>query len=1065
MSSDHDPIRLGILTAEQPLRKREVAEGRLSSNPNVKYFSALNDITAADVWGLGEVLTTLIDNPNACPTTAKLSVAGARMLSEGKAFRRKFKADPSTGYNAPHVEAAPSQVLLVDLDGITVEDNMWRDDLAAFARDTVCQLLPPRFHNVTCWASLSASAGIKRSRDKYVVGLHVVFVTDRSLDGEQRKALVELDAPMPSKVSGKLDSSTLRCTQMYFTARPQFLKSDPAPLRAAMVAGKSDFVVVDAGLEAQLKRDGANISKHLKAGRRPSLRTSGYQGKMNLLGDGDGLGGFHEIIRDAIFTVVAVHDGDLDWDVLKDDVRIRVRAAPRAASRSASDIDRYTSDDYLNHSISGAVQRVISEHFAPRAFNIPTGTIDVARKNLARGIKRFKDCIGSDDPSDVGQIDLKGREVAPPFVMGIETPTGSGKTRAAVELAVQLLSAGKRPLISAPNHALCNEIAELLRESGVAAEVYRGFSADDPGGSVDEEGKPMLMCRDDRATMTLRKAGVRLNEICTPCPHRSSCGYRSQMQKRKTADIWVIPHALLAHQRPKHTIGPCDILIVDEDPIDAFLTGYGSKDDCIDAERLRSSARSGPPALRKDRKTLASMIDNGLVEPQNFYDAGNVKRSVLKQADELKKSMPSDRAGRLQHATQIIQLLFEAAVWGAIGQTGIGIRINASKDGYNKLHLFRRRDVTKDWTCPTLLLDATPEWDAYRQFWDVAEICAISCDMPHATTRQVKFSASASKFDDSKTGHNNIGRLQRYIEARSADRRRVLVVGQKRLVNELKGRGLPAHVEMAHFNALRGLDRWGDVELLIVIGRTEPPPAAMEIAAEVLFQEHVVRLGTGAYYTRTPLGLNTRTDGEQTKAVMATSHPDPRVELLRKRAVQNEIMQAIGRGRGANRSEHNPLQIDIINEVPLPIAIDEVVSWANAQPSDVDVIYGRHGIMIEAVNARGASDLIRAFLPEAAASRTTQYRKARSDSSLFQTPRENYNKAFETVRPSHQPGHIIRAGSRYSVPVYYQHGVWRKVLPNEEVPKRGKQGHLGGYTFVLQPFNLDETQIPSLYLC
>lgn len=445
--------------------------------------------------------------------------------------------------------------------------------------------------------------------------------------------------------------------------------------------------------------------------------------------------------------------------------------------------------------------------------------------------------------------------------MGIETPTGSGKTRAAVELAVQLLSAGKRPLISAPNHALCNEIAELLRERGVAAEVYRGFSADDPGGSVDEEGKPMLMCRDERATMTLRKAGVRLNEICTPCPHRSSCGYRSQMQKIKTADIWVIPHALLAHQRPKHTIGPYDILIVDEDPIDAFLTGYGSKDDCIDVERLRSSARCGPPTLRKDRKTLASMIDNGLVEPQSFYGAGNVKRSILKQADELKKSMPSDRAGRLQHATQIIQLRFEAAVWGAFDQTGIGIRINASKDGYNKLHLFRRRDVTKDWTCPTLLLDATPEWDAYRQFWDVSEICAISCDMPHATTRQVKFSASTSKFDDSKTGYNNIGRLQRYIEARSAGRRRVLVVGQKRLVNELKGRGLPAHVEMAHFNALRGLDRWGDVELLIVIGRTEPPPAAMEIAAEVLFQEHVVRLGTGAYYTRTPLGLNTRTDG------------------------------------------------------------------------------------------------------------------------------------------------------------------------------------------------------------
>ena len=40
-----------------------------------------------------------------------------------------------------------------------------------------------------------------------------------------------------------------------------------------------------------------------------------------------------------------------------------------------------------------------------------------------------------------------------------------------------------------------------------------------------------------------------------------------------------------------------------------------------------------------------------------------------------------------------------------------------------------------------------------------------------------------------------------------------------------------------------------------------------------------------------------------------------------------------------------------------------------------------------------------------------------------------------------------------------------RVLPNVEVPKRAKQGHLGGDTFALQPFNLGETQIPSLPLC
>ena len=98
----------------------------------------------------------------------------------------------------------------------------------------------------------------------------------------------------------------------------------------------------------------------------------------------------------------------------------------------------------------------------------------------------------------------------------------------------------------------------------------------------------------------------------------------------------------------------------------------------------------------------------------------------------------------------------------------------------------------------------------------------------------------------------------------------------------------------------------------------EPPPAAMEINAEALFKEKVSQLPDGCYYPRRLVGLNLRKESGVTEAVTTTYHPDERVEILRRRAVQHEIVQAIGRGRGGNRTSDNPLAIDIISEVPLP---------------------------------------------------------------------------------------------------------------------------------------------------
>ena len=60
---------------------------------------------------------------------------------------------------------------------------------------------------------------------------------------------------------------------------------------------------------------------------------------------------------------------------------------------------------------------------------------------------------------------------------------------------------------------------------------------------------------------------------------------------------------------------------------------------------------------------------------------------------------------------------------------------------------------------------------------------------------------------------------------------KTLVVSNKSTIEALK---LPSFIEKAHFNAVAGKDVWGDVDLLIVVGRTQPSPATVQRMAEAL---------------------------------------------------------------------------------------------------------------------------------------------------------------------------------------------------------------------------------------
>ena len=61
-------------------------------------------------------------------------------------------------------------------------------------------------------------------------------------------------------------------------------------------------------------------------------------------------------------------------------------------------------------------------------------------------------------------------------------------------------------------------------------------------------------------------------------------------------------------------------------------------------------------------------------------------------------------------------------------------------------------------------------------------------------------------------------------------------------------------------------------------------------------------------------------------------HPDELVEAIRWQQHEAKVIQAVGRARAVNREAGNPLSIDIVNNAPLPILVDEAVRWEAPSP-------------------------------------------------------------------------------------------------------------------------------------
>jgi putative DNA primase/helicase len=104
----------------------------------------------------------------------------------------------------------------------------------------------------------------------------------------------------------------------------------------------------------------------------------------------------------------------------------------------------------------------------------------------------------------------------------------------------------------------------------------------------------------------------------------------------------------------------------------------------------------------------------------------------------------------------------------------------------------------------------------------------------------------------------------------------------------------------------------------------------------------------------------------------ADRHPDPIAEAVRWRICEGELVQIIGRARGVNRTEADPVDILVLTDVPLPLPVDATLYAADLAPTPADLMLGAGGIEFE--NAADAAAAYPDLWANAAAARQAFHR-------------------------------------------------------------------------------------------
>jgi hypothetical protein len=571
-----------------------------------------------------------------------------------------------------------------------------------------------------------------------------------------------------------------------------------------------------------------------------------------------------------------------------------------------------------------------------------------------------------------------------PHITAVEMWVGGGKTTRAAEKARGHLTErqGGVAFIAVPRIELGEEIAEQhFRQYGIETVVIRGRKQPDP----KTPGKQM--CHDLEAVDLALKAGMPIEESCCRgvgangerrvCPFLGLCGTQRQKKEAKRARIIIGAHQTLfsdSNHLPKITF-----VVIDETFIGAALMQNASARkirvaDLYHKEKLGKKYRFDiSQEIRRRLKTVCEkQIAKG--EPGGLsYDllakvlsAEDCRDARAAEFGRMERTMwpgmsLEERKAAIPNNALSFTLVFEVLAAFLDKPSGKPNRRSGHlyltfEDSEWCLRIAWRKPIRKKFQVRTLIIDATMPRLALEPFFPQG-IEYLSPGTPKPDAVHIRQLLNAPVSGNKLKTPRNVALIRQTIlaEAQKFPGEKVLVIMQLAAEKLLLGQPLPDNIAVRHFGDLTGLDDYGDVRLIVVIGRAAPPPIAMEDLAAVVSGDQPERLvseGSRSFcwYPARDTAIELA-DGMGARTY-ADHHPDPLVETLRWRATEGEVIQAIGRSRPYNRNAGTPLEVLIINDLELGLVVDAVEQWSDAPrlPAIFAAMWERGAILFSAAD-------------------------------------------------------------------------------------------------------------------
>ena len=567
--------------------------------------------------------------------------------------------------------------------------------------------------------------------------------------------------------------------------------------------------------------------------------------------------------------------------------------------------------------------------------------------------------------------------------VAIPVGTGIGKTEAYIRSIRDQLTqySVKQPVVVAvPMHKLSDELLGRFGED-IRVASYRGREANDPGTDGEK------MCLDLDTVRDVQKVGGDVQAlVCASgekrCPFFEQCGY--QKQQSQQGDVWIVSHTALFNAKPSFIPTPA-LRVIDENFTKQGVVGTGRNDRLIVSEyeiERQAMHGKGGAILMADldmqlmparRKLLTALRENGLgpLSRQKLLDAGLTydECSEARGLEWKRKSEigiwpgmpPAQRKAVLAEAANNSDIGRMATMWRLLmeqmdedgpelsGTVYVDEAIDDETGATNRmLRLQYRQDLREGWAAPTLYVDATPSLNIAEMYLpSLKRHNPIQADTPHQ--KIVHYPDKA--FGKAELMHNSkkVDEVWHWTlaKARQSGGRWLLVCQLKVKEMILEKHAVPDFIELAHHNAVAGQDRWKDVRGIVIVGRTQPPPEAVEREASALMGCDIkIDVDELGWYPNSATEISAQSGQRMTIDVDVANHPI--AEEARRRTCEAEISQIIGRGRGVNRTEETPLEIHVLTNTPLTEEVSSFDEWR--RPSKDDELLAKRGVYLSSVS-------------------------------------------------------------------------------------------------------------------